>query len=93
MNTKPLSQADVQKIIPQIKTMSAYAVWHDHKDQTIGNLDLNGEKINVRKNISAMILNTIRAGELLGIDVSPKEDVTVAEYFEKAQKRLRDSIS
>ena len=93
MNTRPLKEEDAKKIIPQIKNLNAYTVWHDHEDQTIGNLDLNGEKINVRKNISTMILNIVRTGEMLGFDLTPKESITVGEYFESAHKRIRDSIA
>lgn len=93
MNIKPLKEEDAKKIIPQIKTLNAYSIWHDHEDQTIGNLDINGEKINVRKNISTMILSIIRNGELLGIDLSPKENITVGDYFEQSHKRIRDNIS
>lgn len=93
MNTKPLKEEDARKIIPLIKTLNAHTVWHDHEDQTVGNLDLNGETINVRKNVSNMILSVVRTGEMLGLDLTPEENVTVREYFENSHKRIRDSIS
>lgn len=93
MNTKPLCDEDAKKIIPQIKSLDAYTVWHDHSDDTVGNMDLNGEKINIRKNISNMILELVRTGELLGLDLTPKKNISVEEYFEEAHTHIRNSIS
>jgi hypothetical protein len=56
-------------------------------------LDLNGDKINVRKNVSNMILSIVRTGEMLGLDLAPKENISVREYFENSHKRIRDSIT
>jgi hypothetical protein len=93
MITKQLKLEDAQKVIPLIKNLDAYVVWHDHEDQTVGNLDLNGDKINVRKNVSNMILSIVRTGEMLGLDLAPKENISVREYFENSHKRIRDSIT
>ena len=92
MITKPLKEEDALKIIPLIKNLNAHTIWHDHTDETIGNLDLGGEKINIRKNASALILSIVRTGELLGIDLAPTESMTISEYFERSHKRIRDSI-
>ena len=89
-STKILTAENATKIIPQIKNLNAYSVWHDHSDQTIGNLDLGGEQINIRKNISSMILSTIRMGELLGLALAPTESISVLEYFEQSKKSLRE---
>ena len=37
-----------------------------------------------------MILNIIRTGELLGQSLAPAESISVSEYFEQSQKRIRE---
>jgi hypothetical protein len=93
MNIKPIKEEDAKKIIPQIRKLDTHTVWHDHTDETIGNMDLNGDKINIRRNVSAMILEIVRTGELLGLDLAPKKNISVEDYFDEAHNHIRNSIS